>query len=176
MNRSMLAVFSGLLIWLPVAAYGQGATAQVERGRQLFQQSPKGLACATCHSMEGHGNAIGPDLKTLASVVGPRGLIMTIQMSMTAYVREYSNPNGTTFPGIQKSKANGVVEVWDLSKVPGVLRTLKESEISSVKPNSKWKHPPSSADYSQQELADIAGYLKFASTGVAKEVGVGELH
>jgi len=35
--------------------------AQIERGRQWFLHSSKGLACATCHSLEGNGNAIGPD-------------------------------------------------------------------------------------------------------------------
>jgi len=35
--------------------------------------------------------------------------------------------------------------------------------------------PPASAGYTDAELADIIAYLKFASTGVVKEVTVGEL-
>ena len=42
--------------------------------------------------------------------------------------------------------------------------------------NTKWTHPPASAGYTDTELADIIAYLKFASTGVVKDVSVGELH
>jgi cytochrome c553 len=77
MKKSLFVVFllssSGLLA-------ADVPNAQIERGRQWFLHSSKGLACATCHPLEGNGNAID----RLASVVGPRGLVMTIQMTMTA--------------------------------------------------------------------------------------------
>ena len=41
--------------------------------------------------------------------------------------------------------------------------------------NAKWAHPPSSTGYTPEELSDIIAYLKFVSTGTAKEVTVGEL-
>lgn len=151
-------------------------TAQTQRGRELFLHSPKGLACATCHSLEGNGNSIGPDLTRLASVVGPKGLVMTIQMTMTAYVQEIWLQNGHVFPGIQKSKEGEIVEIYDLSKTPAVLLKLKASDVASMKPNTKWSHPPTSAGYSQDELADIIAYLKFVATGVAREVKTSELH
>jgi len=37
--------------------------AQVQRGRELFEKSPKGIPCGTCHSLAGVGMAVGPDLK-----------------------------------------------------------------------------------------------------------------
>lgn len=150
-------------------------SAQIERGRELFLNSPKGLACATCHSLEGKGNSIGPDLTRLASVVGPRGLVMTIRMSMTAYVQEVST-RGRTFPGIQKGKEGDTLEIYDLSKVPAVLLQLKASDVTSMKPNTRWTHPPTSAGYTDEELADLISYLKFASTGVASPVTVKDLH
>ena len=174
MKRTLIFVAGATLAFCPMVK-AQDAVAQVERGRQLFARVTKGTACASCHSMEGVGTAVGPDLKKLAGVIGPRGLATTIQMTMTCYVQEVTLKSGRTFPGMEKSKANGVVEMWDLSKFPANLVTVKESEIVSQKTNSTWGHPPTTAGYTDQELADIIGYLKAASTGTAKTVTPEEL-
>jgi len=175
MKQTPLFVF--LLCSSSLTLMGADApTAQTQRGQELFLHSPKGLACATCHSLQGNGNSIGPDLTRLASVVGPKGLVMTIQMTMTAYVQEVALQNGRTFPGIQKSKEGDLVEIYDLSKTPAVLLKLKSSDVASMKPNTKWSHPPTSAGYTPDELADIIAYLKFVATGVAKEVKTSDLH
>jgi hypothetical protein len=149
-------------------------TKQAERGKELFLHTTKGTACGTCHEVGGVGTAIGPDLKKLASVVGPRGLVSTIQMSMTAYVQEYKIKDVGTFPGIQKEGSSGA-QIWDLSKMPPELHDVKPGDISSQKQNEKWKHPPAAAGYSGQELADLIGWLKWAATGSTKEVKPDEI-
>jgi hypothetical protein len=172
MKQSLLCAF---LLSGSVLLAGDVTNAQIDRGRQWFLHSTKGLACATCHSLEGNGNAIGPDLTRLAGVIGPRGLVMTIQMTMTAYVQQIVLVNGRTFPGIQKDKEGDELEIWDLSKTPAVLVKLKSGNVASMKQNTKWTHPPASAGYTPEELADIIAYLKFVSTGIAKEVTVNDL-
>jgi putative heme-binding domain-containing protein len=172
MKRTLLCV---LLLCGPALWAADAPNAQIQRGKQFFLNSPKGLPCATCHSLEGNGTAIGPDLTRLASVVGPRGLVMTIQMTMTAYVQQVSLKNGRVFPGIQKEKQGDNLDIYDLSKTPAVLLQLKSSEVSAMTQNTKWSHPPTSAGYTPDELADIISYLKFAATGVAAEVKASEL-
>ena len=172
MNHALLCIF----LAGPVALVAQNVSnAQIDRGRDWFLHSSKGVACATCHSLEGKGDAVGPDLTRLAGVVGPRGLVMTIQMSMTAYVQHIELKNGRNFPGIQKEKDGDILTIYDLSKTPAVEMKIKSGEVASMKANTKWTHPPASAGYTDSELADIIAYLKFASTGVVKEVTVGEL-
>jgi cytochrome c peroxidase len=117
-SRIFLFLLTSSTLFAPTLFALDVPNAQIERGRQWFLHSSKALACATCHSLEGHGNAIGPDLTRLATVVGPRGLVMTIQMTMTAYVQHVELQNGRTFPGIQKQKQNDVLEIYDLSKPP----------------------------------------------------------
>jgi putative heme-binding domain-containing protein len=173
MKRS---VFCVLLLSGSTLLAADASNAQTDRGRQWFLHSSKGMACATCHSLEGNGNAIGPDLTRLGSIIGPRGLNITINMSLTAYVQQVVLENGHSFSGLQKQKIGDVLEIYDLSKVPAVLLRLKSSEVASMKTNTKWTHPPASAGYTPQELADIIAYLKFVSTGVAKEVTVNDLH
>jgi hypothetical protein len=144
---------------------------QVERGRDLFVSSPKGMPCATCHTMAGLGNAVGPDLKPLASVVPPRGLLMAIKMDMTQNVQEVKTAAGS-FPGILKQKEGDEVQVWDLSQSPPALRKLAAKDILSMARTEKWGHPPTSAGYTSQEMADIIGFLRWAANGSVKEVKV----
>jgi putative heme-binding domain-containing protein len=168
-----------LLCFLTIAAgaltAADGSNGQIDRGRLSFLNSTKSQACATCHSLEGKGASVGPDLTRLAAAVGPRGLAMTILMTMTAYVQEVSLKDGRRFPGIQKAKEGDTVLVFDLSKKPPELLTLQAADISSMKENTKWTHPPTTAGYTPDELADIIAYLKFAATGTTKEVSVTEL-
>jgi cytochrome c553 len=148
--------------------------AQIQRGKDLFVNTTKGKPCGTCHEMGGVGTAIGPDLKKLASVVGPRGLVSTIQMSMTAYVQEYKIKDLGTFPGIQKDGSGGS-QIYDLSKMPPELHDVKQADIQSQKQNEKWKHPPAAAGYSDQELADLVAWLKYCATGSVKAVTPADL-
>jgi len=149
-------------------------TAQTKRGRDLFLKSPKGTACATCHSMAGIGTAVGPNLKTLTSLATPRGLVSAIQMQMTENVQQVKTASGT-FPGIQKQKQGDEIQIWDLSANPPELRTFTSKDIVSMTRDDKWKHPPASADYTSQELADIIGFLKWATNGSTKEIKAAEI-
>lgn len=176
MQNSPLLIL-GVLI-LPLSVLGQSnrppLTPQAQRGQALFQKSPKGVACGTCHTLGGIGTSVGPDLSKLASAATPRGLFMAIEMTMTAYVQQVKTAK-SEFPGIQKQKVGDTLEIWDLSAIPPTLRTFASADIRSMRGNEKWAHPPTAAQYNPQELADIIGFLKFASTGLQKEVTPAEL-
>ena len=145
---------------------------QAQRGKELFLKSPKGVACGTCHTMESVGTAVGPDLKQLAAVVGSHGLVKTIQMNSTAYVQQVKTAAGESFPGIQKQKQGDELQIWDLSKSPPELRKFASKDVTSMNSDHKWKHPPTEAGYTSQELADLIGYLKFVATGSRKELKI----
>lgn len=186
-NKLLIVLFGAalaagsLLVSMSVYAQDKGAkprppmTEQAKRGHELYLHSPKGIACATCHQVDSEGTAVGPNLKDLAAVIGPHGLAGTIEMSMTAYVQEVKTSTQGTFPGIQKSKVGDTVQIFDLSKIPPVLMTLNSKDIKSMQQNEKWKHPPTLADYSDQELADIVAFLKWASVGATAEIKPSDL-
>jgi hypothetical protein len=148
---------------------------QAARGKELFLKSEKGVPCGTCHTLGGVGTAVGPDLKKLASLAMPRGLVMAMQLTVTEYVQEVKLKGGETFSGIQKQKTGDEVEVYDLSKRPPELCKLQAKDIVSMSRNDRWKHPPATAGYSSKELADLIGWLKWASMGSRKEVKVSEI-
>lgn len=142
---------------------------QIQRGQDLFLKQTKGLPCGTCHSLAGVGTAVGPDLKTLGSAVGPHGIVMAMHMTITAYVQEVKLASGISYPGLVKGKLGEEMEIWDLSKMPPELRKLSTKE-AVLKQNTSWKHPPVTVEYTDQELADIVAFIKWASTGSAKLV------
>jgi mono/diheme cytochrome c family protein len=159
---------------LVLAQEKQPPTPQTQRGRDLFLKSAKGIACGTCHTMAGVGTAVGPDLRTMASLATPRGLVSIIRMETTTNVQAVKTTAGT-FPGIQKQKQGDDFEIWDLSQMPPVLRKLTSREITSMAREEHWKHPPATAEYTSQELADIIGFLRWASTGSQKEIKAADI-
>jgi putative heme-binding domain-containing protein len=163
-----------VVLLMPAAAAqsksaGNAAAAQIERGRQLFEKSPKGTACATCHKVGALGTAVGPDLKDFAGAVGARAIAQSIEMSMTAYVQQVKTASGT-FPGLVQQKSGDETDIWDLSTTPPELKKLPSKDIVSMESNTTWKHPPSTTDYTSQELADVIAFLKNAATGARKEI------
>lgn len=149
-------------------------TEQIQRGLDLFLNSPKGTACATCHQMAGYGTAIGPDLTTMGSMGTPHVIVSTMRMKMTTYVQIFKTASGT-FPGMLKEKGKEETEFFDLSQIPPVLKRLPNSQIVSIERDQSWKHPPASVDYTAQEFADLIGFLRWAATGAVKEVKASEV-
>ncbi|HTP90073.1 MAG TPA: hypothetical protein VMJ34_24170 [Bryobacteraceae bacterium] len=168
-----IGIVTGTILF-SAAAQEKPIPKQAERGRELFLNSPKGRPCAGCHTMAGLGTAVGPDLKPLASVVPPRGMVMAIKMDMTENVQEVKTSSGS-FYGILKQKEGDEVQIWDLTQSPPTLRKLNPKEIVSMARTEKWGHPPTSAGYTGQELADIIGFLKWAASGSTKEVKVDDV-
>ena len=149
-------------------------TAQVQRGRELFASSAKTTACSTCHALAGIGTAVGPDLRKMAADAPPHGLVLTILMTMTENVQLVKTAGGS-FPAILSQKTDDGSEFWDLSQTPPVARKLPSKQILSMERDQKWQHPPTGAEYTAQELADIIGFLRWAATGSVKEVKIVEV-
>jgi len=170
MRTTLIAILAGaLLVPAALAEEKQPPTPQIQRGRDLFLKSPKGTACATCHYINGAGTAIGPDLTRLASLATVHSMVATIKMTMTNEVQFVKTADGS-FPAMVKQKQGDDIQVWDLSKMPPVLRKLTAKDVTSMDRDTTWQHPPALADYNPQELADIIGFLRWAATGSQKEI------
>jgi hypothetical protein len=162
------------LMLVPVLVWAQGAAPPdaAKRGRELFFD--KGPRCATCHSAEGKGTKVGPDLTKIARV-SPRGLKVAILSTVTEYVVTAKLKSGESFPAMRMEQTGETVRLWDLSKMPPMERTLKTSEVDSYGGNATWKHPPSSAKLTNENLADLMSYVRFAAYGDRKGVNASEI-
>jgi hypothetical protein len=162
-----LVLVTGLTLcaWQSDAQTRPESSAQVERGRKLFEKSSKGLPCGTCHSLDGIGKDVAPDLRRLAAIATPADLRRSIEMQRTVFVQEVQTSSGKAFIGLQRDIKGGTMEIWDLDMTPPALLQIKTADIVSMRENVKWGHPPASADYTRQELADVFGFIKSVATG-----------
>jgi len=146
--------------------------AAAARGKKLFfEEGPK---CATCHLAEGKGRKVGPDLKRLA-MLHPRALKMAILSNGTEYVVVAKLKTGESFPAMRVEQNADTLKLWDLSKPEPEMKTLKPADLDSYGANSTWKHPPTSAGLSMQQLADIMSYIRFAAEGDRKGVSAEDI-
>jgi len=156
------------MIWLSLLLLLQAAapTPQIDRGQTLFFSDN---GCGTCHALKGKGTAVGPDLKVLGRV-GVRALVTAIRATRTEYVETIKLKDGTTFPGMKSSgDANGLA-YYDLSKTPPELKKFTAADVESKSDNSSWKHPPSTAGYTNQQIADIVAFIRWAAANDKKAV------
>lgn len=169
------ARFAVALTVLSVSAIQAQTTPQIDRGRELFANAKKGVACKTCHELAGIGKAIGPDLTNMASNGSVHSIVMTMHMTMTEHVVTVKTQSGV-FPAILKQKYGDKTEYYDLETIPPTLRTLYNNQIVSVQRDEKWHHPPALANYTAQELADVIAFLKFATTGSKAEIAASDIN
>jgi len=145
--------------------------AQAARGQAFFLDESNAKHCGSCHSLAKQGTAVGPDISKLARL-GPRAILMAIRATRTEYVQRVALKNGSEFPGMPAGKDQTTVSYYDVSVTPPALKKLNSSDIASVGDNSVWKHPPESAGYTPQQLADVIAFIKWAAYGDTKGVKV----
>ena len=156
-----------MLIWL-VLFMAQAATpsSQIERGEALFIDSA--LGCGNCHALKGKGTAVGPDLKGIARL-SPAGIVMAVRSTVTQYVQIVKLKSGESFPAFPPAPGDQV-KIYDLSKTPPELHEVAKADISSMSANAGWKHPPSTRKYTNEQMADIIAYLRYAGANIRTPV------
>jgi len=158
-----------VLVLSACSVMAAGPPAQAARGQAAFLDENVATHCGGCHALAQKGTAVGPDLSRLAHL-NARAIVMAIRATRTQYVQWVKLKNGKEFPGMPGAKDETTVQYYDLSATPPALVKLDKSEIVSAVDNAKWKHPPESAGYTAQQLADVIAYIKWASYGDTKGV------
>jgi putative heme-binding domain-containing protein len=148
-------------------------SAQAEAGRKIFFDANRAAGCALCHSFKEEGGPIGPDLAGAAKRT-PRDLYQSILKPVVPnadYPVATVAAGGTTVTGIVKQKTDKIVQLYDLSSVPPVLRSfypadgMKVGDAATTAP--VYSHDLSG--YSKDELASLIAFLKSAA-GASKDV------
>jgi cytochrome c553 len=170
-----------LLTMMPMAmASGQALTngakppEQAARGQAIFFDESVAAHCGGCHSLAGKGTAVGPDISRLARL-SAHGIVTAIRATLTEYVQTVKLTAGSEFPGMPAAKVTGTLQFYDLSSKPPVLRKFEQKDVVSTLGNATWKHPPSAAGFTDQQLADVIAYIKWASYGDTKGVNVADI-
>ncbi len=167
------------MLWLPVLllvtpTFAADPPAQAARGKALFTDAAKTSSCFNCHELAKQGTPVGPDLSKIARL-SPKALIVSIMATRTVYAKEVELKSKKAFPAMVASESPTEVKVYDLSTVPPTAMTIDRKEIYSIRDNATWKHPPENAGLSNQQLADIIAYIRYASFGDTKGVSPDDL-
>ncbi|MCU1233129.1 MAG: hypothetical protein JWP63_1096 [Candidatus Solibacter sp.] len=154
------------MFWIALLLAQAAVPSQTERGEALFFDAQKG--CGTCHALKGKGTAVGPDLSVMGRLA-PAAIAMAARSTVTQYVGVARMKSGGSFPAITGKKDAASVVLFDLSKMPPEKKEVAPGDFT-MGANDKWKHPPAEAKISNEQLADIVAYVKFAATGSKKSV------
>jgi putative heme-binding domain-containing protein len=133
----------------------------VERGRRLFADDRR-LACARCHTVNGHGGKVGPDLFAAGDKFGRRELVDAVLTPSATIAVGYSTTilhtrDGDVIDGILKdATADGVTLVRaDATPVhvPSADIAQRRTSVVSMMPEGL------QAALTPQEFADLIDYL-----------------
>lgn len=150
-----------MLIWVALLMAQAAAPSQIDRGEALFMDPA--LGCGSCHALKGKGTAVGPDLKGIARL-SPAGIAMAVRSTVTQYVQVIKLKTGESFPALPPAAGGDQVKVYDLSKTPPEAHEVARADIS-MSANQTWKHPPVTRKYTDEQMADIIAYIRYAGAG-----------
>ena len=160
------------MIWIVLFWAQSVAQQQVQRGEAIFVDASHG--CVSCHALKGHGTAVGPDL-TVVGRLSPQAIVTAVRSSVTQYVQAVKLKSGETFPGMPAGQDEQTLRFYDMSKRPPELRQIARSDLQTALSQDAWKHPPSTADYTSAQLADVIAYLRYTVTGTAKTIAPADI-
>lgn len=125
------------------------------RGRTLFSEATRGFArCSTCHQTAGIGIAVAPPIRTVPLTVAVLKTLATPRVATATF-------SGETVPGVVVAQRTQDVNLYDLSSVPPVLRTLEPGQVT-IREGSAWSHATALGSYSDTELTAILAFLRAA--------------
>ena len=137
-----------------------------EAGKALFFDSSRPKSCQGCHSINGEGTPIGPDLAGSAKSKSPRDLFLSIILKRELKDSPYATitvslRSGEKIVGVKKEEDVESIRVWDTVELPAVLRTIQKENVSKVEYSNESVMPKDYASvYTMKQLLDLVTYLK----------------
>ena len=141
--------------------YARTQSGDAVRGREIF--NAPGSLCATCHTVDGSGNKIGPDLGAIGDKFQRRDLIRSILEPAATVAVGYGTTtiethDGTTRVGVVKSAGPDGVEMIG---VDGARVRIAAADIASRKDDDVTLMPPGlQLGMGPRGFVDLIAYLE----------------
>ena len=145
-------------------------------GRELFFDSGQTANCRVCHTVQGIGGKVGPDLTEIATQ-SPHEILRSIVSAGAVVSEKYAlialtTRDGMRLTGIKRDESPTLIRLYETSTLPPVSRAVPRSEVVKIEtlPNSAM---PShyGTQYSLKQLLDLVSFLK-SSDPVKQPVSV----
>lgn len=141
------------------------STGSAQAGKALFFDSTQSKSCHNCHSLQGEGTSIGPDLSKAAKR-SPRELFTSIIL-----LRDVKDPryaalsitlrSGDKIIGIKKEEDGESIRIYDTAELPAVLRTIQKADVVQMESTNESIMPGDYAlIYTMKQLLDLVTFLK----------------
>jgi putative heme-binding domain-containing protein len=157
-------------------AASAGLRGDPARGETIFY-ARGARSCYVCHAVAGRGGTIGPELTPKVASLSPRELFQRIivvphRTSDPAYATtRLTTRAGLVLTGIKAGETDDMVQFYDTSSLPPILRTIPKKDIVEVDARAK---PVMPSDYASrltlQQLLDIVSFLKSTATDTTVSV------
>ena len=144
-----------------IAAVSEG---NAKIGRALFFDASRPKSCYACHSFNGEGTQIGPDLSA-SSTKSPREIFLSIILARKTKDPRYATitvslHNGEKIVGVKKEEDAEALRVYDTTELPAVLRTVQKTNIAKIELANESVMPKDYASvYTMKQLLDLVTFL-----------------
>ena len=142
----------------PAAYVDFPGPAEAKQGRDWFFDATRLLQCSTCHSVDGRGIAVGPELSG-STLEDQDRFLSLVRASRSQHVLTATLTDRSSFPALRFEQNEGWVKLYDLTSAPPVLRTFEASSIASLVDAKGWSHHSVTRDYKDKEIKGIVKYL-----------------
>jgi putative heme-binding domain-containing protein len=142
-----------------------------EAGSTIFFDAAEIQNCRVCHTVQGRGGKVGPDLASLAGKPA-REILQSIVAPHASVDERYATISITTksgekFTGVKRDEDQTTIRLYDTSSLPPVSRAFAKSEVAKIE---KLNASPMPADYaskySLKQLLDLVSFLKSSNVGL----------
>ena len=145
-------------------------SAKAQAGQAIFFDASRPAGCALCHSYKEQGGPIGPDLTGIAKRT-PHDIYQAM-VKPTVPNADYTvvgvvTEDGKTATGLLKQKTDAIVQLYDLSSAPPVLRSFYGAKMGVAAATPPYAHDLSGL--SKDDLAALITFLK-SSDPTSKDV------
>jgi putative heme-binding domain-containing protein len=152
-------------------------TGDSSAGKQLFFDTSQSKSCQSCHTFQGMGASIGPDLSKLGGR-SARELFLAIVLPGDARDQRYRTltvtlKDGEKIIGVKKDEDSDSLRIYDVTELPAVLRTVQKGQIAVSEISSASPMPKEYARiYTLKQLLDLVAFLKSEAKGAIQLKGI----
>jgi putative heme-binding domain-containing protein len=144
----------------PEPKYDPVVIAGFEAGHDVFQNY-----CAACHAFRGTGGKVGPDLNAAAIAdaqkLTSRVLAPASKSDSPYAIITVTAKNNRTVTGVLRQEDKESMQIYDVSALPPVSRTVEKGDVQSVDHTGRSAMPGDFAKkLTPRQIVDLIAFLK----------------
>src|SRR5690606_19255185 len=151
-----------------------GRAGDAERGHSIYVKAQ----CAACHRFGGQGDAVGPELTSLARRFTRREVLESILYPAHVVSDQYMSKkvltlDGKVYVGLVSDDGQGMIAIRDSKNQ---ITRVDEADVDQVLPNNSSIMPGGLLDeLSLSEISDLLAYLGVLPVAEVADRSVGDL-